>query len=201
MKLYYSPGACSLAAHICLGEAGLKFELVKTDLKAKKTADGADFWKINPKGYVPTLQLDDGSMLTENAAVLQYIADRNPDSRLAPPAGTMDRYRLEEWLAFINSEVHKTFSPFFDPATPDAYKEIARAKLTKRLGYVQGVLESRQFLMGDQYTVADAYLFTVLRWAKLADLNLDQWPAIKSYSERIRQRRNVVAALQAEGLN
>ena len=201
MKLYYSPGACSLAAHICLREAGLKFELIKTDLKAKKTADGADFWKINPKGYVPTLQLDDGSVLTENVAVLKYIADRNPDSRLAPSAGTMARYRLDEWLAFINSEVHKTFSPFFDQATPDAYKDIARAKLTKRLGYVQEILGSRQFLLGDQFTVADGYLFTVLRWAKLADLNLEQWSAIKSYWEQIRQRPHVAAALQAEGLS
>ena len=200
MKLYFSPGTCALAAHISLLEAGLKFEPVQTDLKTKKTADGRDYLQVNPKGYVPALELDDGAVLTENVAVLQYIGDRNPGAHLVPPAGTMERYRLDEWLAFINSEIHKSFSPFFNPATPDAWKEILREKLAQRLDYVQSVLGSREFLMGGQFTVADAYLFTVLRWAKVADLTLDRWPAVKNYRERIKQRPRVGEALTAEGL-
>jgi len=201
MKLYFSPGTCALAAHISLLEGGLKFEQVRTDLKTKKTADGRDYLQVNPKGYVPALELDDGSVLTENVAVLQYIGDRNPGAGLVPPAGTMERYRLDEWLAFINSEIHKSFSPFFNPATPDAWKEILRGKLVQRLDYVQGVLGTREFLMGGQFTVADAYLFTVLRWTKLANLSLQQWPAIQAYWEKIKQRPRVAEALAAEGLS
>ena len=200
MKLYFSPGACSLAAHISLREAGVPFELVKTDLRAKKTADGRDFLKINPKGYVPALELDDGAMLSENVAVLKYIGDRNPAARLVPASGSMERYRLDEWLAFINSEVHKSFSPFFSPATPEAYKETLRDKLSQRLNYVQGVLDTRDFLTGSQFAVPDAYLFTVLRWAPSANLDLARWPAVKRYSDRIGQRPQVMAALKAEGL-
>jgi len=198
MKLYFSPGTCSLASDIALREAGVRFELVRTDLRAKKTATGGDYLAINPKGYVPALELPDGSVLTENAALLEYIGDLNSAAGLAPPAGTMERYRLKEWLAFVNSEIHKSFSPFFNPATPDAYKEIARGNLTRRLGYVESVLKSRRFLMGEAFTVADAYLYTVLRWSGKASLDLNQWPASKRYMDEIAHRPHVREALRAE---
>ena len=200
MKLYFAPGACSLAAHICLREAGLDFELVKTDLRTKRTEAGRDFVQINPKGYVPALELDDGAVLTENAAVLRYIADQTPAADVAPAPGSLERYRLAEWLAFVNSEIHKSFSPFFNPATPDTYKDILRAHLSKRLSYVQGVLELHSFLMGEPFTVADAYLYTVLRWSDKAALDLGQWSAIQRYCQVIAQRPRVTQALKAEGL-
>src|SRR5579871_4707435 len=149
VKLYYLTGACSLASDIALREAGLSFELVKVDRRTKRTADGLDFNEVNPKGYVPALQLDDGQVLTENVAVLQYIADRNPSAKLAPAAGTLERYRLQEWLSFINSEVHKAFSPLFSPEATEPTKEYARHYLTRRLNYLQGALGERKYLMGD----------------------------------------------------
>lgn len=201
MKLYYAPAACSLASNITLREAAIPFDAVKVDLSAKKTELGEDFNSINPKGYVPALRLDNGEVLTENVAVLQYICDQKPATKLAPPAGTMERYRLVEWLGFINSEVHKAHAPFFNPAAGDETKQIYRNLIARRYGWLQDVLSTRQFLMGSQFTVADAYLYTILRWAPLANLDLTEWPALRSYAERIAARPRVQEALRAEGLN
>ena len=197
MKLYTSPGTCSMASNIALREAGIPFELAKVD-KRTKLVDGVDFTRINPKGYVPALQLDDGQVLTENVAVLQYIADRNPAAKLAPLAGTMERYRLEEWLSFISSEVHKAYSPLFSAEAGEETKQYSRKHLAKGLDYLQGVLEGRQYLMGDQFTVADAYLFVVLGWSAYASVDLGKWPSLKSYIERIGARPHVVEAATAE---
>jgi glutathione S-transferase len=200
MKLYYLPSACSQASNIALREAGLKFELVKVDRHSKKAADGLDFNTVNPKGYVPALTLDNGETLTENVAVLQYIADQNPAARLAPAAGTMERYRLVEWLAFINSEIHKNFSPMFNKDAPEAAREFALGMLTKRLEYVQRALGSKTFLLGEQFTVADCYLYTVLSWTPYVKLDLGKWPELKRYVDRIHARPHVLEALKAEGL-
>ena len=197
MKLYSSTGTCSLASNISLHEAGIQFELAKVDKRTKRV-DGVDFMQINPKGYVPALQLDDGQVLTENVAVLQYIADRNPAAKLAPPAGTMERYRLQEWLSFINSEVHKAYSPLFSPEASEDMKQYARNNLTRRLDYLQGVLEGGTYLMGGQFTVADAYLFTVLRWSAHVGIDLGKWPALQAYQERVGARPHVVEALTAD---
>ncbi len=198
MKLYSLPTACSLASHIALREAGLAFELVKVNRHTRKTADGLDYNEVNPKGYVPALMLDNGEVLTENVAVLEYIADRNPAARLAPPAGTMERYRLIEWLGFINSEVHKSFSPLFRADAPEDTKQYARNNLTTRLGYLQRIWGGRTFLMGEQFTVADAYLYTVLSWESYVKLDLGQWPALPSFVARVGARPAVVAARAAE---
>lgn len=198
MKLYYLPGACSLASAISLYEAGLKVELVRVDRHSRKTADGLDFNEVNPKGYVPALKLDNGEVLTENLAVLQYIGDRNPAAKLVPPAGTLERYRLVEWLAFINSEVHKSFSPLFRKDAPEDLKQYLRNNLAARLDYLQKQLASRSFLMGEQFTVADAYLFTVLGWG--AHVGVDIGPQLKRYVERIGARPHVIEAMKAEGL-
>jgi len=200
MKLYYFSGACSQASDISLREAGLKFDLVKIDRHTKKTADGRDFNEINPKGYVPALELDNGQVLTENVAVLQYIADRNPASKLAPAFGTMERYRLMEWLSFINSEIHKNFGPLFYPTATEDVKKFARDNLTKRLGWLESALGSKNFLMGDTFTVADAYLFVVLGWSSHAGIDLGQWPNLKRFHERVGARPSVTAALRGEGL-
>lgn len=201
MKLYYAPGACSLASNITLREAGIPFEAVEVDLHARKTVSGEDFSSINPKGYVPALRLDNGEVLTENVAVLTYIGDQNPATKLTPPAGTMERYRFVEWLGFINSEVHKAHGIFFNPAAGDDTKQIYRGAITRRYGWLQDVMNTRQFLMGSQFTAADAYLYTILRWAPLAGLDLVQWPALKSYADRIAGRPRVQEALRAEGLD
>ena len=198
MKLYISPGSCSLSPHIVLREAGLPFDAELVDLRAKKTKSGADYSTINPKGYVPALQLDDGQILTEGVAIVQYLADKKPESKLAPAAGTIERYRLQEWLTFVSSEIHKTFSPLFGATTPDAYKAIAKEKLATRFGWLDKELASRTFLMGDAFTVADAYLFTVLRWSKPMDIDLGVYPKLKAYFDRIRERPAVKAALEAE---
>jgi glutathione S-transferase len=200
MKLYYLTGACSLASNIALRDAGLKFELVKVDRRTKRTADGLDFNEVNPKGYVPALRLDNGEVLTENVTVLQYIADRNPSTKLAPPAGTMERYRLMEWLSFINSEVHKQFTPLFREEAPEDTRQYARKNLTARLDYLQRTIGSRPFLTGEQYTVADPYLFTVLSWGSHVNFDIGRWPELKRYVERIGQRPHVVDALKSEGL-
>jgi glutathione S-transferase len=200
MKLYYLTGACSLASNIALREAGLKFELVKVDRKTKKAADGLDYNEVNPKGYVPALMLDNGEVLTENVVVLQYIADRNPAAKLAPPAGTMERYRLMEWLSFINSEVHKSFSPLFRQDAPQDTKEFARKNLATRCDYLQRTLGSKDFLMGT-FTVADPYLFTVLGWSgPNVGVDLGKWPQLKRYVEGIGTRPHVIEALKSEGL-
>lgn len=199
MKLYFSPSACSLSPHIALREAGLDFDLVKVDLKNRTVvADGRDFTKINPKGYVPVLELEDGVVLTEGPAIVQYIADRKPESGLAPKAGTLERYRLQEWLGFINSELHKGFGPLFKPTTPEEYKTTARQNLTNRLAFVADHLSRNDFLLGKQFTVADGYLFAVLNWSKWVGLDLGQWPSLAAFVERVGSRPAVQAALAAE---
>ena len=200
MKLYYSPGACSLSPHIALLEAGLPFTAVKTSTKTHKLDDGTDFYGINAKGYVPVLELDNGERLTEGPAIVQYIADRNPGSALAPPAGTMERYRLQEWLNFITSEVHKQYGPMFDPATPAEYKTMLIAKIGKRFDWLVGQLQGKDYLMGKQFTVADAYLFTVMRWSQFVGIDLAKWPVLDAYVARVAARPKVHEALLAEGL-
>ena len=200
MKLYYFSGACSLASKIALHEAGLPFEPVKVDRRTRKAADGLDYSEVNPKGYVPALALDNGEVLTENVAVLQYIADRNPASKLAPPGGTLERYRLVEWLAFISSEIHKNFSPLFREDAPEETKQFVRKLLSIRLDYLNRALGNRPFLMGEQFTVADAYLFTVLGWSRHLDFDLGKWPQVQRYIERVGARPQVAEALKAEGL-
>ncbi len=200
MKLYYSPGACSLSPHISLRESGLPFELVLASTKTHQLADGTDYYTINPKGYVPLLELDDGQRLTEGPAIVQYVADRVPDKKLAPPNGTLARYRLQEWLNFISTEVHKSFSPLFNAAMPDEGKAIMSAKVKLRLAWVEEQLEGRQFLMGDTFTVADPYLFVVTNWSPRVGIDLSAWPRLTEYRARIAARPAVQAAMQAEGL-
>jgi glutathione S-transferase len=200
MKLYYSPGACSLSPHIVAREAGIEIELERVDNRAKKTVSGADYWQINPKGQVPALALDDGDVLTEGPAIVQYIADRAPQSKLMPPAGSKERYQVLEWLNFVTSELHKNFASLFRPNTPDDYKPIAKENLESRFNYVDRHLAGRQYLMGDQFSVADAYLFTVLRWSTLQHIDLSRWPNISAYLGRITERPKVKEAMQAEGL-
>lgn len=200
MKLYFSPGACSLSPHIILQEAELPYTLEKVDLRNKKTATGADFWTINPKGYVPTLQLNDGSYLTEGPAIVQYLADLVPDKKLIPPAGTMERYRLIETLAFISAELHKNFSPLFNPGASDDTKEMTTKTLKRRFAFIDQQLGSADFLCGHQFTVADAYLFVMLLWASNMKLPVEDWPALQSFKTRIAKRPAVHAAMLAEGL-
>ena len=200
MKLYYSPGACSLSPHIVLREAGLPFTLEKVDLKTKLTESGVDFRTVNPKGYVPALELADGAILTEGPAIVQYIADLVPSKKLAPIAGTLERYRLVEWLNFISTELHKSFSPLFNPKTPDAWKALVLELLRQRIDFVAKHLETRPFLMGDAFCVADAYLFTVASWGKWVGIDISLWPALKSHTDRIADRPAVRAALVAEKL-
>ena len=199
MKLYYMTGACSMASNIALREAGLKFELVQVDRKTRRAADGLDFPEVNPKNYVPALTLDSGETLTENVVLLQYIADRNPAAKLAPPAGTMERYRLMEWLSFINSEIHKAFSPLFRDL-PEAVKDYARSNLQTRLDYAQRALGSKSYLMGEQYTVADTYLFVVLGWGAHVNVDIGRWPQLKRLHERVGARPHTLEALKSEGL-
>jgi glutathione S-transferase len=186
-----------MASNIALREAGIPFEMAKVDKRTKRV-EGVDFTTINPKGYVPTLRLDDGRVLTENVVVLQYIADLNPAAHLAPPAGTTERYRLQEWLSFINSELHKSFSPLFSAEAGEETKTYARHVLTKPLRYVENALGDNKYLTGEQFTVADAYLFTVLTWARYA--NVEIGPRLKSFMERVRERPHVLEAMAAEGL-
>ena len=200
MKLYYSPGACSLSAHIALHETGMPFEIDRLIKSTKMTVGGENFMQINPNGYVPTIKLDDGSVLTECAVVLQYIADQEPGSGLAPKAGTMERYRLQEWLNFISSELHKSFSPLFNKDMTEIVRTNARNHLTKRLGHVETQLANQPYLMGDHFTVADAYLFVVVNWCKLVGFDLAPFPKIQEYMARIATRPAVQAAMKAEGL-
>lgn len=198
MKLYYSPGACSLASHIALRELGLPFEAVPVDLRTKRTKSGEDFAALNPKGYVPVLQLDDGSMLSEGPAILQYLADRKPEAKLAPANGTFERYRLQEWLAYIGSEVHKTFGGFFNPAATAEQKEALKPVLARRLGYVEQHLAQRDWLVGGTFTVADAYLYVVLGWSGIVGFDLAAFPRLQAYHARIAQRPAVQAAQAVE---
>jgi glutathione S-transferase len=200
MKLYYSPGACSLSPHIVLRETGIAFDLEQVDNREKKTKSGRDYWTVNPKGQVPVLELENGERLTEGPVIVQYVADQKPNSGLAPAVGTMERYRVQEWLNFVTSELHKSFGPIFRPTTPDAYKAISKENLGKRFDWLNGQLAGRQYLMGDKFTIADAYLFTVLRWAARIDIDLSKWPNLKAYVDRVAARPKVQEALKAEGL-
>ncbi|ODU08683.1 MAG: glutathione transferase GstA [Rubrivivax sp. SCN 71-131] len=200
MKLYYSPGACSLSPHIALHEAGLPFQAIAAPTKTHKLPDGTDYYAINPLGYVPLLELDDGTRLTEGPAIVQYIADQVPQKKLAPPYGTIERYRLMSWLTFIGTEVHKNFGPLFNPATPEAYKPIAKAQIAKRLQWVDSELAGKQYLMGDDFTVADAYLFTVTNWGQYVGVDLSDYKNLIAYRARVAARPAVQAALKAEGL-
>lgn len=200
MKLYFSPGACSLASHIALLEAGLDITLEQVDLRARRTAGGQDFTTINAKGYVPALEMKDGNVLTEGPAILQWVADLAPDRQLAPANGTLERYRLIEWLNFISTELHKNFSPLFRPTSTDDMKEAARTNLRNRLGWVAGQLDGKDFLTGSQFTVADAYLFTVLGWSGKVGFDLSPWPVLGAFVQRVAARPAVQQAMRAEGL-
>lgn len=199
MKLYYMKGACSLASYISLCEAGAKFEAAAVDRQTRKTPDGEEYAQVNPKGYVPALRLDSGEVLTENVAVLSYIADQAP-GKLAPSGGALARTRLLEWLAFVNSELHKTVSPLFNPNANDDVKAFAKANLTKRLDWLDKEWGKRQFLMGDQFTVADAYLWVVFGWLPRVGFDTSTWPSLKAFHERVAQRPAVQQALKGEGL-
>ncbi|MFY7854915.1 MAG: glutathione transferase GstA [Rubrivivax sp.] len=200
MKLYYSPGSCSLSPHIALREAGLPFELVLASTKTHRLADGTDFYTLNPKGYVPLLELDDGQRLSEGPAIVQYIADLVPATGLAPAAGTMPRYRLMEWLNFISTELHKGFSPLFTPGMPDEAKAMAKDKLLQRLAWADTQLADRAFLLGDTFTVADAYLFTVAGWGRYVGVDTSGLKHLGAFVARVAARPAVDAALRAEGL-
>ncbi|MEQ1528006.1 MAG: glutathione transferase GstA [Methylococcales bacterium] len=200
MKLYYSPGACSLSAHIVACEAALPLDLVKVDLKSKQTETGADFLQINPNGYVPALVLDDGNKLTEVPAIVQYLADQAPDKKLAPAPGLFERYHLQQWLNFISTEIHKSFSPLFDASAPQAAKDSAIAKLGVRLGRVAVQLSEQSFLLGEEFSVADAYLFVTLSWGSYVNFDIGQWPELARYVEKISARPAVQKAMREEGL-
>lgn len=199
MKLYYSPGACSLAPHIALSEAGAKYELEKVDLR-KHEYSGGDYRSVNPKGSVPAIRLPNGEVLTEAAVLLQFIADQSPQSGLAPQLGTLERYRLMEWLNYISSELHKGFGPLWNPNTPPEYREIAIVNLGQKFDYLAEKLKPGQFLTGSTFTIADAYLFTILNWAPFHKVDMSKWPQIKGYMEMVRQRPTVKAAMKEEGL-
>ncbi len=200
MKLYYSPGACSLSPHIVLREAGLPFTLVLASTKTKKLADGSDYLQVNPKGQVPLLELDNGERLTEGPAIVQYLADLAPQTGLAPAAGRFERYRLVEWLNFVSTELHKSFSPLFMPAMPEEGRAVYRSRLVDRLKWVDAQLEGKAYLMGDTFTVADAYLFTVTNWCAVTGVDISGLANLNAYRDRVRARPAVQAAMQAEGL-
>lgn len=200
MKLYYSPGACSLSPHIALHEAGLAFEAIPAPTKTHQLPDGTDYYTINPLGYVPYLTLDDGRSLHEGPAIVQYIADQVPAKQLAPANGTYERYKLQEWLTFIGTELHKSFSPLFAPGTPDATKAASIDRIHNRLKWVEGELTGKQYLMGDTFTVADGYLFTVTNWGQYVGVDLSAYPNLLAYRARVAARPAVQAAMKAEGL-
>jgi glutathione S-transferase len=200
MKLYYSPGACSLSPHIVLREAGFPVELKKVDLASKKIEGGGDYLQINPKGYVPALELPNGEILTEGPAIIQYIADQKPESGLAPKAGTLERYRLLEMLNFITAEIHKSFSPLFNKAAAADWKVAATANMSRRYELLNKRMEGNEYVFGKQFTVADAYLFTTLNWTTFVGIDRNQWPALNQYYGRVAARPKVQEALKAEGL-
>ncbi|MGO9443447.1 MAG: glutathione transferase GstA [Thiobacillaceae bacterium] len=200
MKLYFYPGACSMAVHIALREAGYTFDIDKVDLKAKKTQSGEDYNQVNAKGYVPALRLDDGQVLTEDAVLLQYVVDHKPEAGLAPLPGTLERYRFLEWLNFIATEIHKTLGALFNPNITPEWKSSQLALFGRRMDYLMGKLGSQPYVMGDHFTVADGYLFTVLNWCNLMNVDTSAWPRLKEYMDRIASRPAVVAAMKAEGL-
>ncbi|MCX7962061.1 MAG: glutathione transferase GstA [Burkholderiales bacterium] len=200
MKLYYSPGACSLSPHIVAREAGIPVELVKVDLKTKTLADGSDYRRVNGKGYVPALELPDGEVLTEGPVIVQYLADSKPEAALAPPQGTRERLRLQEWLNFITSELHKGYGNFFNPALTPEWRAAVTERLDLRLGWLAGQLDGRPYLMGERFSVADAYLFTVLNWSAVAKYDLARFPSLFAYHKRVAERPKVLEAMRAEGL-
>lgn len=200
MKLYFSPGACSLAPHIALRETGLAFDLDKVDLSTRQTETGEDFTRINPKGYVPALKLDNGEILTEVAVLLQYIADQKPESNLVPKFGGMERYHLMEWLNFISSEIHKTLGVMFNPAMTPEWRENQLVIFGKRSDFLTTRLAGNPFLTGETFSIADAYLFTVLGWTSLHKIDMSKWPALTDYMHRIAGRHSVTQAMKAEGL-
>lgn len=200
MKLYYSPGACSLAPNILMHEAGIPVELERVDNKNKTTKSGENFWDVNPKGVVPVLKLDDGQKLTEAVAILLYLADKKPESGLLPKHGTMDYYRMLEWLNFVSSEIHKQFTPLFKDGTPDEYKPIAKKNLIAAFAHLDKHLAGKQFLVGDKLSVADIYLCVVSNWARFQDIDIAQWPNLKAFQTAMRARPGVQEAMKAEGL-
>ena len=198
MKLYFSPGACSLSPHIVLHEAGFKFDIEQVNLGTKQTKTGADFRAVNPKGYVPALVLDDGQLLTEGPAIVQYLADQKPAAGLVPAAGSVERYRLQEWLNYISTELHKTIGSLFNQKMPAEWRSTVKDNIATRLDFVTKALGDKPFLMGDTFTVADAYLFTVLRWTAFVEVDLSKWQTLKDYVARVGERPGVKAALEAE---
>ena len=200
MKLYYSPGACSLSPRIVLEEAGLPVQYLMASTKTHRLEDGTDYYSINPLGYVPLLELDDGTLLREGPAIVQYIADQVPDKKLAPPNGSLERYQLQSWLTFIGTELHKSFSPLFNASTPEEYKTSTKDKLKSRYTWVDEQLANKQFVMGDQFSVADAYLFTVTNWSKRVGPDLMSLANLQAWHERVGSRPAVQAAMKAEGL-
>lgn len=198
MKLFYSPGACSLASHIALQEAGLKFELTKVDTKTKTTDNSGDFWKVNPKGYVPALQLDSGQVMTECVAIMQWVADQVPDKNLIPAWTTAERYKAIEWLNFIATEVHKSFAPLWKPNTPDATKALAKETIAKRFDLLEDHFKTNDYMMGTHFSVVDGYLFTVMRWAGFHGIDMKPWPNMTKFFARIEARPAVKTALDAE---
>ncbi|HEX5477972.1 MAG TPA: glutathione transferase GstA [Burkholderiales bacterium] len=200
MKLYYSPGACSLSPHIVSREAGIPVELKKVNLKEKLVDGGADYRQVNGKGYVPALELDGGQVLTEGPAIVQYLADQKPDSGLAPRAGTPERYQLQSWLNFVTAEIHKQFSPLFKPNTPEEYKKILRENLAGRFEWLNQQLAGKDYLMGKTFTVADAYLFVVLNWSGKVQIDLAKWPNVSGFVARVAARPKVKEAMKVEGL-
>lgn len=200
MKLYYAPGVCSLSPHIILEESGLSYDTVKTDIRAKTTESGGDYKATNPLGYVPALELDDGSVLTEGPAIVQYIADQVPEKKLAPANGTIERYKMQSWLNFVSSEIHKGFSPLFNPGMPEEGRAIARERLAARFAHLDKHLGANAFLMGAAFSLPDAYLFTCLRWTVPAKVDLKPYPNLVAYMQRIAERPAVKSAMRAEGL-
>jgi glutathione S-transferase len=200
MKLYYAPGACSLSPHIVSRELGVNVELKKVNTKDKTIEGGGDFRKVNPKGYVPALELDNGQVLTEGPAIIQYLADQKPEAGLVPKNGTFERYRLQEWLNFLTSEIHKGFTPLFKPNTPEEYKTIAKENLATRFDWLDKEIAGRDYLTGKTFSVADAYLFVLLNWTKFQSIDLARWPNLAAFQGRVGARPKVQEALQTEGL-
>lgn len=200
MKLYFSPGACSLSPHIILHEAGLTHSTAKVDLRAKTTSEGKDYRTINPKGYVPALELDSGQVLTEGPAIVQYLADLAPGKNLAPANGTLERYQLQSWLNFVGTEIHKNYSPLFNPESSDDVKRMALGNLAKRYDYLNQELGQRDYVFGSSFTVADAYLFVVTNWAGMVKFDLSKYPNVEAFQKRISERESVQKALRHEGL-
>ena len=200
MKLYYSPGACSLSPHIVARELGIPVELKKVNTKDKTIEGGGDYWKVNGRGYVPALELDNGQVLTEGPAIVQYLADQKPEAGLAPKNGSLERYRLQEWLNFLTAEIHKSFSPLFKPNTPEDYKKIAKENLAARFDWLDKQLAGKDYLTGKAFSVADAYLFVLLNWTRFQSIDLARWPNLVAFQARVGARPRVQEALQAEGL-